>query len=81
VNEEALTHWGLSRQKQTNSNYYIELCRRGIPYVQEKEGSLIGLITSCVGTTFCNASLKGRKRERWKRREDEEADVSSYWRT
>jgi hypothetical protein len=32
--------------------YYIESRRRGISYIQLKEGRLTGLVTSCVGTAF-----------------------------
>jgi hypothetical protein len=32
--------------------YYTEYRRRGISYIQYKEGWLTGLVTSCVGTAF-----------------------------
>jgi hypothetical protein len=32
--------------------YYIESGRRGISYIQKKEGRLTGLLTSYVGTAF-----------------------------
>jgi hypothetical protein len=38
---------------------------------------LFRLITFCVGTTLYNTSLK----ESWKKLEDEEEDVGSYWTT
>jgi hypothetical protein len=57
--------------------YYIQSRRRGISYVQYKEGRLTGLVTSCVGTAFLNTCLK----EWYKRRKYEEEDVNSCWMT
>jgi len=52
----------------------IESSRRGVSYVQRKEGRLTGLVTSGVWTAFKNTLL----REIYNGRKDEEEDVSSY---
>ena len=41
--------------------YYIESRRRGIAYIQQKEGRLTGLVTYGVGTVFYNTFLKERE--------------------
>jgi hypothetical protein len=46
INEEVLGH--------------IESKRKRSSYVQQKVGSLTGLVTSCVGTVFSNTLLKER---------------------
>jgi hypothetical protein len=33
-------------------NYYIEIRRKGMSYKQQKEGRLIGLGTTSIGTAF-----------------------------
>jgi hypothetical protein len=43
--------------------YYIESRQRGIWYIQENEGRLTGLVTSCIGTACQNMLLKERQRE------------------
>jgi len=40
--------------------YHKESRRRRIFYKQQKEERLIGLVTFCVLTAFCNALMKGR---------------------
>jgi len=42
--------------------YYKESRRTGISHKQ-KEGKLIGLVTSCTGPAFKNMVLKERQRE------------------
>ena len=39
---------------------YKKSRRKGISYKQWREGKLIGLVTSCVGTAFWNTLLKGK---------------------
>jgi len=38
--------------------YYVLSRRGGISYIQQKEGKLPGLVTSCVGTAFKYMLLK-----------------------
>jgi hypothetical protein len=40
------------------NKYFTETKRRGISYIQYNEGRLTGLVTSFVGTAFCNTSLE-----------------------
>jgi hypothetical protein len=40
--------------------YYVELRRRGISYIEERERRLTGLVTSYVETAFRNTLLKER---------------------
>ena len=49
-------------------------------YSTIKSGSLLELVTSCLGNAF-KTLLKGREKEEWKWWEDEEEDLSSYWMT
>jgi len=42
--------------------------------IQQNDGRLTGMVTFCTGTAFWNTLFK----ERYKGREDEEEDVSSY---
>jgi len=40
--------------------YYTESRRREISYIQQKEGRLTGLVTSCIGIVLHNTLLKER---------------------
>jgi hypothetical protein len=40
--------------------YYLESRSRGISYMKEVNGRLIGLVTFCVKTAFCDRLLKER---------------------
>jgi hypothetical protein len=55
----------------------------GISYVQQKEGRLFGLVTSCVGTAFCNTLLKeevtGRRGRRCKQLLYAFKEMGEYW--
>ena len=46
-----------------------------ISSIQYREGELTRLVTSCVGTAFCNTLLREIK----KGQGGEKDDVSSYW--
>jgi hypothetical protein len=59
--------------------YYVESRKTRISYIQEKEGWMFGLVTSCVGTVSWNTLLKERQKRGYKWREDKEEDLSSCW--
>jgi len=51
VLEEEGEDW-LDSSCEKRKKYYVESRRRGISYIQYKEGWLTGLATSCIGAAF-----------------------------
>jgi hypothetical protein len=58
--------------------YYIESRKRGISYIQWKEGRLFGLVTSCVELPSKTRYWKKKDITKDVWREDKEEDVGNY---